>query len=479
MALQFYNTLSRRKEEFEPLHGKKVCMYSCGPTVYNFAHIGNLRSYVFVDVLKRYLEWKGYAVTHVMNITDVDDKTINGAKAEGVPLRAFTERYEKAFFDDLSALNIKPATKYPRATEHVGDMIKMIQKLLDAGVAYKKDDGIYYRIAAFKKYGALSHLDRASLKSGASGVRADEYAKDAASDFALWKAWDDADGDVYWDAPFGRGRPGWHIECSAMSSKYLGDSFDIHTGGVDLVFPHHENEIAQSEAATGKPFVKYWLHCEHLMVDGRKMAKSLGNFYTLRDIEARGGDATALRYLLISTHYRSQLNFTFDALIQAKNTVDSLNDFAERLREAKGRPAGRIPRDASYKSDSERMKDLTAHARRKFEEYMDDDLNVAYALTVVFDFVREANKLLSSGEMDAASAKEALAFMEDADRVLGVLKRKKKREISAEVRELVDAREAARRKGDYVEADRIRALLRGKGIVIEDSKEGVRVKWLD
>ncbi|MFH0835066.1 MAG: cysteine--tRNA ligase [Candidatus Micrarchaeota archaeon] len=467
MALRFYNTLSRKKEDFVPLRGKQVGLYSCGPTVYNFAHIGNLRSYVFVDLLKRYLEWKGYAVTHIMNITDVDDKTIKGAKTEGVPLRIFTERYEKAFFDDLEALNVKPATKYPRATEHVGEMIKLIQKLLDAGIAYKKEDGVYFAISAFKKYGALSHLNRALLKSGASGVRADEYAKDAASDFAVWKAWDAADGDVVWEAPFGRGRPGWHVECSAMSSKYLGDSFDVHTGGVDLIFPHHENEIAQSEAASGKKFVKYWLHCEHLMVDGRKMAKSLGNFYTLRDIEARDGNAIALRYLLISTHYRSQLNFTFDALEQAKNTVDSLNDFAERLRDAKG------------KGGSERMKDLTARARRKFEEYMDDDLNVAYALTEVFDFMHEANKLLASGELSASSAKEALAFLEDVDKVLGVLSKKKARAVSAEIRGMVDARESARKKGDFKEADRIRALLREKGVVLEDSKEGVRVKWLD
>ncbi|VVB67309.1 Cysteine--tRNA ligase [Candidatus Norongarragalina meridionalis] len=467
MALQFYNTLSRRKEKFEPLRGKKIGLYSCGPTVYNFAHIGNLRSYVFVDLLKRYLEWKGYAVTHVMNVTDVDDKTIRGAKQEGVPLRIFTERYEKAFFDDLSSLNVEPATVYPRATEHVGGMIKLIQKLLDDGIAYKKEDGVYFAISSFKKYGALSHLNRESLKSGASGVRADEYAKDAAADFALWKAWDAADGDVFWEAPFGRGRPGWHIECSAMSSKYLGDSFDIHTGGVDLVFPHHENEIAQSEAVSGKKFVKYWMHCEHLMVDGRKMAKSLGNFYTLRDIEERKGDAMALRYLLISTHYRSQLNFTFDALEQAKNTVDSLNDFAERLREAKG------------KGDPARVADMVAQAKRKFEAYMDDDLNVAYALTVVFDFVHEANKMLAAGEMDRVSAKEALAFIEDVDRVLGVLSKRKKRAVSAEVRELVDGREAARKKGDFKEADRLRAALREKGVVLEDSKEGVRIKWLD
>ena len=465
--LRFYNTLSRKKEDFIPLYGKRVGLYSCGPTVYNFAHIGNLRSYVFVDLLKRYLEWKGYAVTHIMNVTDVDDKTIKGSKQEGVPLRVFTARYEKAFFDDLAALNVEPATKYPRATEHVGEMIRLVQALLDAGAAYKKEDGVYFAISSFKKYGALSHLNRASLKSGAGGVRADEYAKDAASDFALWKAWDAADGDVVWEAPFGRGRPGWHVECSAMSSKYLGDSFDIHAGGVDLVFPHHENEIAQSEAASGKKFVKYWLHCEHLMVDGRKMAKSLGNFYTLRDIEVRGGDAVALRYLLLSTHYRSQLNFTFDALSHAKNTVVSLNDFAERLREAKG------------KGDSVRVTDMAARARRKFEDYMDDDLNVAYALTVVFDFVHEANKLLASGEMGAAPAKEALAFLEDVDNVFGVLGKTKAREVSAEIRALVDAREAARKKGDFKEADRLRALLREKGIVLEDSKEGVRVKWLD
>ncbi|MEM7825323.1 MAG: cysteine--tRNA ligase, partial [Candidatus Aenigmatarchaeota archaeon] len=335
MSLKLYNTLTRKKEVFKPIRKNEVRMYTCGPTVYDFAHIGNFRTYVWQDILKRWLLYKGFRVIHVMNITDIDDKTIKGSRSQGISLKEFTEKYTEAFFKDSESLNLLPANFYPRATQHIKEIVELIKILIRKGYAYKSEDGsIYYNISKFKSYGKLSKLKIKELKAGAR-VKLDSYTKEEAYDFALWKAWDPEDGDVFFETDIGKGRPGWHIECSAMSMKYLGETFDIHTGGVDLIFPHHENEIAQSEAATGKKFVKYWLHAEHLIVEGRKMSKSLGNFYTLRDLIGKGYNPISIRYLLLSTHYKQQLNFTFESLESAKNTVESLFNFLLKLKEIK------------------------------------------------------------------------------------------------------------------------------------------------
>ncbi|MFQ6121067.1 MAG: cysteine--tRNA ligase, partial [Methanosarcinales archaeon] len=324
MTLKIYNTLSAQKEIFKPLKANYVGMYSCGPTVYDYAHIGNLRAYTFADLLRRYLEYKGYKVKHVMNITDLDDKTINKAKKEGVSLKEYTERYAKLFFEDIELLNLKKAHVYPRVTEHIKEMVEMIKILIEKGYAYKKNGSIYYKISNFKEYGKLSKIDLSKVVIGAS-VDADEYEKEDVRDFALWKA--KREGEPFWKTEIGEGRPGWHIECSAMSTKYLGPTLDIHTGGVDNIFPHHENTRAQSEAANGKPFVRYWMHCEHLLVNNKKMSKSIGNIYTLRDLLKKGYNAKALRMVFISTHYRSKLNFTEKSMQSAANTLKKLNLF--------------------------------------------------------------------------------------------------------------------------------------------------------
>ncbi|MEM3585198.1 MAG: cysteine--tRNA ligase, partial [Candidatus Woesearchaeota archaeon] len=408
--LRFYNDLTKRKEEFVPIHPGQVGIYSCGPTVYNYAHIGNLRSFVFVDLLKRFLKYEGYSVKHVMNITDVDDKTIKGSQQEGVPLKEFTLKYEKAFLEDLKALNIQIPDVMPRATEHIKEMTELIRKLYKNGYAYRAEDGsTYYSIAKFKDYGKLSGIKKEELKIGAR-VRSDEYAKEQAEDFALWKAWTPEDGSVFWETEYGRGRPGWHIECSAMSSKYLGETFDIHTGGIDLIFPHHENEIAQSEGANGKKFVNYWLHCEHLIVDGRKMSKSLGNVYTLRDITAMGYSPIALRYLLLSTHYRSQLNFTFDGLKAASEAVERLNNLLWNLKQVPINRAG-----SEYDSISELLK----NAETSFRNALEDDLNISEALDDIFNLVRELNKRI--GSISKNEAEEAIQLFKRIDSVLGVM----------------------------------------------------------
>ena len=328
MALRFFNTLTRAKEDFYTVHPGEVGMYTCGPTVYDYAHIGNFRAYVFGDILHRYLIYKGYQVTYVMNLTDVDDKTIAGSQKERITLAEYTRRYKDAFFEDIRDLNIIPADIYPEATTHIKDMTDLVKTLLAKDKAYKNEGSTYYRIESFPQYGKLSRMEMSGLKAGAR-VASDEYEKEQVADFALWKGWEQKDGPIFWETGVGKGRPGWHIECSAMSMKYLGKHFDIHTGGVDLIFPHHENEIAQSEAATDEKFVNFWLHNEHLMVEGRKMAKSFGNYYTLRDLLNKGYHPIAIRYLLLATHYRQQLNFTFDGLEAAKNALQRLYDFVE------------------------------------------------------------------------------------------------------------------------------------------------------
>jgi len=465
--IRLFNTLSRKKENFVPLEKGKVKLYTCGPTVYDFAHIGNFRTYVFQDLLRRWLEYRGYKVIQVMNITDVDDKTIAGANREGVALKDYTKRYEQAFFEDLETLNIEKAEYYPRATEHIPDMVALIQKLMDKGFAYKGEDGsIYYNISKFKEYGKLSKIKIEALKPGAR-VKADQYSKESPYDFALWKAWDKADGKVFWETPLGKGRPGWHIECSVMAMKYLGETLDIHSGGVDLIFPHHENEIAQSEAATGKTFARYWVHSEHLLVEGQRMAKSLGNFYTLRDLIAKGYDPIAVRFLLLSTHYRQQLNFTFQALEAAENAVERLLNFMERLKEANG------------EGTEEALQKLMLETQRKFEEHMDDDLNIVEALAALFDFVREVNKLMNENKVSRDEAQKVREFIYKLDKVLGIIKRVEERvpseKLSEEIEELIRKREEARKEKDWKTADEIREKLRRMGVILEDTPEGV--KW--
>ncbi len=378
-TLTLYNTASRQKESLVPLQDRHVRMYTCGPTVYNFAHIGNFRTYVFEDLLRRAIKFFGFQLTQVMNLTDVDDKTIRGAIANNVSLDDYTQPYKEAFFEDLKALNIEPAEHYPAATDYIPDMIQMIETLLAKGVAYRGGDGsIYYAISKFPRYGCLSHLHLDELQAGASErVASDEYEKEHVADFVLWKHYDpERDGQIYWESPFGPGRPGWHLECSAMAIKILGETIDIHVGGVDNMFPHHENEIAQSEACSGKPFVKLWMHAEHLVVDHKKMSKSLGNFYTLRDLLNKGYTGTQVRYLLLQTHYKTQLNFTFQGLEAAKSALQRLNDFIQRLQEVDTRESGG------------QMEGLCHKALEEFADALADDLNISSALAVIFDFVR-------------------------------------------------------------------------------------------
>jgi len=468
MPIKLYNTLSRKKEEFRPLNKGEVRIYNCGPTVYDFAHIGNFRAYVFADLLRRFLEWKGFHVKQVMNLTDVDDKTIRNSRKEGLSLGQFTDKYARAFFEDIKTLNIMPATLYPKATEHIKEMVALVKALEKKGYAYKGNDGIYYNIQKFRDYGKLSGASLEGLQAGAR-VRQDEYDKEKASDFALWKFWDKEDGDVFWENELGKGRPGWHIECSAMSMKYLGESFDIHTGGVDLIFPHHENEIAQSEGATGKRFVRYWLHNEHLLVDGQKMAKSLGNFFTLRDLLKKGHNPKAIRFLLLSAHYRAKLNFTDEALKSAGETVKGIENFVAELQNAK---AGK---------EKPEIKKLSEKARKEFEKAMDDDLNMPLALKSMFDFMKEVNILAQDG-ISEKDSKLILGLIFDFDRILGLgLKEIGKvwhsaEEAGPEIRGLIEKREAFRAQKKWKEADAVRDSLKKKGIIVEDTEKGPRWK---
>lgn len=463
MPLKLYNTLTRKKELFKPTKGKIVKMYTCGPTVYDFAHIGNFRAYVCSDILKRYLKYSGYKVKHVMNITDVDDKTIKGANREGISLKEYTTRHEKAFFEDIKALNIDKADISPRATKHIKEMVAVIKNLLKNKIAYKSEDGsVYYDISKFKNYGKLSHAEIKQLKEGAR-VKQDSYEKEEARDFALWKAYDKEDGNVFWETEIGKGRPGWHIECSAMSMKYLGENFDIHAGGVDLIFPHHENEIAQSEASTNKKFVNYWFHNEHLLVNGQKMSKSLGNFYTLRDLLNKNYNPKAIRYLLLSAHYRQQLNFTEDAVKAAESAVQRLKDFLIKLKEIKN--------DAENKQ----IDKLIHKTKNEFQKSMDDDLNISAALSHVFEFVKEINTLMMQNKIGKNNAKKISDLMHDFDKILGILEDKEGK-LNPELKKLIDEREKARKAKDFARADKIREDLKKRGIVLEDTKDGVRWK---
>ncbi|OGV59612.1 MAG: cysteine--tRNA ligase [Lentisphaerae bacterium RIFOXYC12_FULL_60_16] len=466
--MKIYNTHSRSIETFEPLQAGRVGLYTCGPTVYNFAHIGNYRAYMFEDILRRQLKASGLQVTQVMNLTDVDDKTIRGAREAGIPLAEFTARFKQTFFDDLATLGIERAEHYPAATDHVPEMIELVRRLEARGYAYRSADGsVYFPVAKYAAYGRLAHLDMAGLKAGAR-VAQDEYEKDSLADFALWKAWDEADGDVAWDSPWGRGRPGWHIECSAMSMKYLGESFDLHTGGIDNLFPHHENEIAQAEAATGKPFVKYWMHCAHLQVNGQKMSKSLGNFFTLRDLLEKGFRGREIRYVLLSAQYRQTLNFTFEAVQAARSSLERVDDCVQKLRE-------RLPPGGAKAGKAPAMPAWVADARTRFQAAMEDDLNTPEALAALYDLVHETNRNLAAGSLGPAEADHVLTVFESMDRILGVIVRPEDLP-DASVQALLDQRQAARVAKDWKRSDEIRATLAGAGWEVRDTPEGQKVR---
>ena len=464
MELKFYNTLTRTSEVFKPVEEGKAGLYTCGPTVYNFAHIGNFRAYTFEDLLHRTLLYAGYKVKQVMNLTDVDDKTIRNSRAAGIPLRDFTAKYKQAFFEDIKTLNITPAAVYPAATDHIDEMIALIKVLMEKGIAYQSEDkSIYFSIEKFPEYGKLAHIDRDNQRAGVR-IDADEYAKDSVADFALWKARDEADGDVWWPSPWGEGRPGWHIECSAMSMKYLGESFDLHTGGVDNMFPHHEDEIAQSESVTGKKWVNYWLHCEHLMVDNTKMSKSLGNFYTLRDLLDKGYTGREIRWVLIGTHYRKKLNFSLAALDQARETLGKFSAFFARMKEI------------TASGDGSEAAAIVDQAAAQFRTAIADDLNSAGATAALFALMRDGNRLADSGTLSAAGAAKVLECCRDFDRIFGCLDvdaAPVAEEFPAEVVAMAEERSEARKNKNWAESDRLREAIKSAGFLVEHAPGGV------
>ncbi len=471
-----HNTLSNRVEPLAPMHPGEVRIYTCGPTVYSFAHIGNFRTFIFQDVLRRFFRLRGFRVLQVMNITDVDDRIIHNAAAAGVPIREYTEKYIKAFLEDIDALHIEMPEELVRATDHIDDMVALIEKLQAKGLTYNSDGSIYFRISKFHDYGKLSKIDVSGMQAGARRVDVDQYEKDDARDFALWKS--PKSGEHFWETRIGAGRPGWHIECSAMAMKYLGDTIDIHTGGVDLAFPHHENEIAQSESATGQPFVRMWLHAEHLIINGQKMSKSLGNFYTLRDLFAKGYKPSTIRFLLLSVPYRRQLNFTEDGLIQAKNSVERLRNFVARL-QAEQFAAGSNPE----------MEKRIEKADAEFDAGLADDVNTARALAAIFDLVRDVNAAMDRHEFLQQDAPRAVAAMEKFDSVLAVLVDDDDQKLRglgiatskvqlavSQIEALIEERNAARRSRDFKRSDEIRRQLSDSGILLEDTKDG-SVRW--
>jgi cysteinyl-tRNA synthetase len=467
--LKLFNTLARKKEAFKPM-GKEVGMYSCGPTVYDYAHLGNFRAYITSDVLKRYLKFSGLKVKQVMNLTDVDDKTIKRSAEENVTLKELTQKYSEAFFHDLRALRIEPADIFPKATEHINEMVKLISRLLEKGYAYQSPDGIYYKISKFKDYGKLSHLKIKEARK--SRIRSDQYEKEEAHDFALWKAHSKDDGNVFWNAEFIidgkkkiiKGRPGWHIECSAMSMKYLGDSFDIHSGGLDLIFPHHENEIAQSEAATGKRFVRCWFHNGWLLVNGKKMSKSLGNFYTLRDILKKGYDARAIRLELMSTHYRKELDFNFNSLNASVERIKRLDNFASRLSQIKEERGTAL------------IEEMIPDYKSRITNALDDDLNTPKAIDELFAFIREANVLIDRKEISSSQCPKILKFLGEIDRIFGIMAEEKEIKIPKEIQKLVKERESARKSKKFGRADELRDWIRDRGYAVEDTPEGPNIR---
>jgi cysteinyl-tRNA synthetase len=460
--VRFFNTLTGQAEDFQSLTPGEVKLYTCGPTVYDFPHVGNYRAYTFEDLLKRFLKFQGYKVLQVMNLTDVDDKTIKGANGLGQSLQDYTRMYIDAFFEDIRTLNIQPADVFPRATEHIPEMVAIVRELLDKGFAYQKDGSVYFAIAKFPAYGRLSKIDLSELRPGQRGD-ADEYEKESVHDFALWKK--AKEGEPFWDTELGPGRPGWHIECSAMSIKYLGPTFDIHCGGVDNIFPHHENEIAQSEAFTGQKFVNFWMHCHHLVVDGEKMSKSKGNFYTLRDLVRRGLDPLDIRFLLLGTHYRKTLNFTFEALDQAASARGRIIDFIYELEHRSLAPGGRESWNA-----------LAQEAIAKFRQGLADDLNISVSLTALFELIRTGHAGLAEGRVGVDDAQALLSCVRTLDEVLGVLPLGQEVPLEERVLRKIEDREKARRAKDFKLADKIRAELLAEGVVLEDTREGVRWK---
>ena len=463
--LRFFNTLTRQQEEFRPIEDGRVRMYICGPTVWNFAHIGNFRTFIFGDILRRYLKYKGYAVTHVFNLTDIDDRIINESASRRVSIDEFTAPYITAFWEDFDALGMERPEVTPRATHHISEMIDIIGRLLENGRAYESDGSIYYRIAAFPEYGKLSRISFSGNVAGASErVDTDKYEKEDARDFALWKFVGETE-EPGWEAPFGRGRPGWHIECSAMAMKYLGETFDLHAGGQDLQFPHHENEIAQSEGATGKQFSRYWIHSEFLKIDDVTMSKSKGNFFTFRDLREQGYSALAIRYLLLSVPTRKQLNFTFEGLQGAESTVERLRNFRSLVTEAR-----------VNEGSNQEVAARVAKALADFEAAMDDDFNTAAALAAIHDLVRDINTVLAGKGISSKDRDAVLDAIGKFDSVLGIFGPADDASLNTEIEALVEERQAARRNRDFARSDEIRDLLAEKGIVLEDTKDGVRWK---
>src|SRR5580692_10992890 len=473
--IQLHNTLSGKVEPFVPLRPGEVGMYTCGPTVYDYAHIGNFRTFVFQDILRRFLLLRGFKLTHVMNLTDVDDRIIANAAAASLGIREYTEKYIQAFFADCRTLSVESPEHWIRATDHINDMVSLIEKLQKNTYTYPSEGSIYYRITKFDDYGKLSKVDLSGIQAGAR-VDNDRYEKESARDFALWKA--PKPGEHFWETPLGAGRPGWHIECSAMAMHYLGETIDIHTGGIDLAFPHHENEIAQSEGATGKKFVNYWMHAEHLLVEGEKMSKSLGNFFTLRDLFAKGYKPSTLRYALVSVPYRRQLNFTFDGLQQAANSVERLRNFSDRL-----------TREKFLEGSAPGMAERIAQAANDFDAALSDDLNTAQALGAAYDLVREANIAMDKGEFQQGDVAAAKEFLANFDRVFAVIADTDAEKLAAlgygnadgaisdeEVEKLVAERQDARKRRDFPASDRIRKELAERGIILEDGRDG-SVRW--
>ena len=463
-VVRFFNTYSRQIEEFAPLDtsGRTVKIYTCGPTVYSRAHIGNFRAYVFEDLLQRHLELRDYKVRRIMNLTDVDDKTIRGARESQVPLKKFTAPFKQAFFDDLKTLRIKPADDFPEATDqhYIDRMISMIETLIKKDLAYQAEDkSVYFRISKFPNYGKLAHIDLTQLQA-TGRVKHDEYDKEHIGDFALWKAWDEKDGDVSWESPWGRGRPGWHIECSAMATGLLGDQIDIHCGGVDNIFPHHEDEIAQSEGCTGKQFVRYWMHCAHLVVDGQKMAKSLGNFYTISDLLDKGYSGREIRYALMRVHYRAPLNFTWEGMREARESLGRVDDWLDRLRKCAAAAE-------SGPAEVESLPDT-------FEAALDDDLNISAALGFLFESIRETNRAMDKSELRPATAKSWLSWWDRIDYVLQVDK-EEAAAIPSEIGDIVEARRIARLAKEWQKSDELRDKLASLGWEVRDTKDGQTV----
>jgi cysteinyl-tRNA synthetase len=466
MALRFYNTLTQEVEEFRPLSGDTVRMYTCGPTVYNFVHIGNFRTFTFQDILRRWLRYRGYRIDHVMNVTDVDDKIITNAAQQNKTLEEYTAVYTKAFFEDAAALRLEQPEHVSKATEHIPAMVKAIDELKERGCTYNSEGSTYFRISTFPEYGKLSHNDFSGIRSGAR-VDVDEYDKADARDFVLWKS--RRGNEPYWEAPFGDGRPGWHIECSAMAMEYLGETLDIHAGGIDLVFPHHENEIAQSESITGKPFARFWLHSEHLQIESQKMSKSLGNFYTLRDLLELGYQPEAIRYVLASVPYRKKLNFTFDGLKAAARSVERLRDFELRLTTSKLDSGG-----------NPQLTERSEKAIQQFEESMDDDLNTAEALAAVFEYVRAMHTALDEGQYLEDNRWESARVLRAFDSIFSVLEPGNSQAAAQladnAVEEFIEERDRAKKGRNFRRADEIRAMLLDNAVVLEDTKDGTRWK---